>query len=166
MDRIEVLQRCQERADKKCLQQGHLWNHKKSKFQIPSAQFSWIPDSTCKNFSHSGIRIAFHGARPVDISRRTMEFDREPEEASASLDEDQVHDEPFYRGYDFVFVDKLSPGQISSVFLFHEECCPDPGFVLFWPLQIPWLSPLPFTWRFQVFHDLMFSCHFWKLFLF
>ena len=43
-----------------------------------------------------------------------------PEEASASL-KDQVQDEyygeSFYGEYDFVFVDKLSPGQICSTCL-------------------------------------------------
>ena len=30
----------------------------------------------------------------------------------------QVHNEPFHGEYDFVFVDKLSPGQICSICLF------------------------------------------------
>ena len=30
-------------------------------FQIPQAKFSWIPDSTSKTFTKSGMRIAFYG---------------------------------------------------------------------------------------------------------
>ena len=36
------------------------------------------------------------------------------------------------------------------------------GFVLFWALQIPWLSMI-FLWPFPVFQDLRFSCQFQKV---
>ena len=47
---------------------------------------------------------------------------------------------------------------------FHADHSFEPlctGFLLFWVLQIPWLS-MTFSKTFSVFHDLMRSCHFQK----
>jgi len=101
---------------------------------------------------------------PVDICRPKMELDRDPG-GIGIVGRSSARWAPFNGGYDFVFLDKLSPVKfVPPVFLL-EECCPDPGSVLFWPLQFcdfRWL----FLWLFQVFVDLMFNCHFWNLFLF
>ena len=90
----------------------------------------------CKQYQKIGKVLR---RSPVDISRQTMELDRDPEEASASL-QDQVHNEPIYGGYYFVFVDKLSPGQIWSICLFARRMLSRPRVSTLLTNLIPWLS--------------------------